>query len=145
MLIYRNRKEVCHVLIDTVSLGEYVLRNKKMRNFLGELAAICGAEISEISPESYIEQLRWLGKKTLGDLELLMEENHELALSLAKTALENTDLDILSSSVGLRVLCRAELLNKEYSEEQTTEFLMLSVDDQLRASRMAKKLLKSKA
>jgi hypothetical protein len=132
------------VLIDTVSLREYVLRNKKMRSLLGELAAICGSEISEISPENYIEQLRWLGKKTLGDMERLMEENHDLALSLAKTALENTDLDILSSSVGLRFLCRAELLNKKYSEEQATEFLMMSVGDKSRASRMAKSLLKSK-
>ena len=73
-----------------------------------------------------------------------MEENHDLALSNAKTALENTDLDILSSSVGLRFLCRAELLNKKYSEEQATEFLMLSVGDKSRASRMAKSLLKSK-
>ena len=132
------------VLIDTVSLREYVLRNKKMRSFLGELAEICGSEISEISPENSIEQLRWLGKKTLGDMEQLMEENHDLALSLAKTALEHTDLDILSSSVGLRFLCRAELLRKNYTEEQVTEFLMLSVGDQARASRMAKSLLKSK-
>lgn len=130
------------VLIDSVSLKEYVLRNKKMRWFLGELAAICGAEISEISPENYIEQLRWLGKKNLGDMERLLEENHDLALRIAKAALENTDLDILSSSVGLRFLCRAELLNKKYSEEQVTEFLMLSVGDKTRALRMAKSLLK---
>ena len=116
-----------------------------MRSFLGEFAASCGSEISEISeisPENYIEQLRWLGKKTLGDMEQLLEENHDLALSHAKTALENADLDILSSNVGLRFLCRAELLNKKYSEEQVTEFLMLSVGDKVRASRMAKNLLK---
>ena len=29
-------------------------------------------------------------------------------------ALANADLDILSSSVGLRFLCRAEILNKHY-------------------------------
>ena len=102
------------VLIDSVSLQEYVLHNKRMRIFIGELAAIGGSEISEISPENYIEQLRWLGKKNLGDMELLLVENHDLALALAREALENTDLDILSSSVGLRFLCRAELLNKKY-------------------------------
>lgn len=128
------------VLIDGVSLHEYVLRNKKMRSFLGELAAICGSEISEISPESYIEQLRWLGKKNLGDMEHLMEENHDLALTLAKSALANTELDILSSNVGLRFLCRAELLNKKYSEEKMSEFFMLSVGDEARANRMAKSL-----
>ena len=131
------------VLIDSVSLQEYVLHNKRMRIFIGELAAIGGSEISEISPENYIEQLRWLGKKNLGDMELLLVENHDLALALAREALENTDLDILSSSVGLRFLCRAELLSKKYSEEQITEFLMLSVGDKTRAQRMAKNLLKA--
>ena len=72
---------------------------------------------------------------------LLLEKNHDLALALAKAALENTDLDILSSSVRLRFLCRAELLYKKYSEEQITEFLMLSVGDEVRAKRMAKSLL----
>ena len=129
------------VLIDSVSLREYVLRSKKMRSFLGELAGICGSEISEISPENYIQQLRWLGKKTLGDMEQLLDENHDLALALAKAALENTDLDILSSNVGLRFLCRAELLNRNYSEEQAAEFLLLSVGDKDRALRMAKNLL----
>ena len=133
------------VLIDSVSLREYVLHNRKMRSFLGELAAICGSEISEINPDNYIEQLRWLGKKNLGDMELLMEENHDLALALAKEVLENSELDILSSSVGLRFLCRAELLNKKYSEEQVTEFLVLSVGDKTRASRMAKRLLKPRS
>ena len=133
------------VLIDSVSLQEYVLRNKQMRKFLGELASICGSEISEISPENYIEQLRWLGKKNLGDMEQLLEENHDLALTLAKAALENTDLDILSSSVGLRFLCRAELLNKKCTEEQVTEFFMISVGDKVRAQRMAKSLLKAES
>ena len=131
------------VLIDGVSLQEYVLRNKKMRGFLGELAAICGSEISEINPESYIEQLHWLGKKTLGDLEQFFAENHELALELAKVTLANTELDILSSSVGLRFLCRAELVNQHYSEAQITEFLMLSTGDRAHAQRMAKNLLKT--
>lgn len=129
------------VMIDSVSLQEYVLRNRKMRSFLGELAAICGAEISEISPESYIEQLRWLGKKNLGDLALLLAENHDLALSLAKLELENTDLDILSSNVGLRFLCRADLISKEYTEEKIIEFLMLSTGDEARATKIANSLL----
>lgn len=129
------------VLIDKVSLQEYVLRNKKMRAFLNEIAAICGAEISEISPDNYMEQLRWLGKRTLGDMERLLEENRALALSLAEEALKNTELDILSSSVGLRFLCRAEILNRNYREEQVTDFFRLSAGNETRALRMAKSLL----
>ena len=129
------------VLIDKVSLQEYVLRNKKMRAFLGEIASICGAEISEISPDNYMEQLRWLGKQTLGDMERFLDENRSLALALAKDTLENTELDILSSSVGLRFLCRAELLNQNYKEEDITAFFLLSAGNETRASRMAKSLL----
>lgn len=134
--------EADDVLIDKVSLQEYVLRNKKMRSFLDEIAAICGSEISEISPDSYMEQLRWLGKRTLGDLERLLEENRAIALSMAKETLNDTELDILSSSVGLRFLCRAELLNQNYSEEEMKDFFMLSVRNEARALRMAKILLK---
>ena len=129
------------VLIDLISLREFVERNYKMRDFTNELAEICGADLDKISPESYIEQLNWLGKKTLGDLQKMLEENHDLALAMAKQTLANTELDILSSNVGLRFLCRAELVNKGYTLEQATEFLMASVGNAARAERQAKHLL----
>lgn len=138
------RDEAGDVLIDSVSLREYIAGSRSMREFLRELAAICGAEIREISPENYIRQLRWLGKRTLGDMELLLEENRELALSLARASLEHTELDILSSSVGLRFLCRAELVNKGYSEGQAAEFMKLSTGNEDRALRMAKSLFQTK-
>ncbi len=66
--IANNQAE--NVLIDIVSLKEYVNKNKAMRALLLEIASMCGAEISEISPENYLEQLDWLGKKTIGDLQI---------------------------------------------------------------------------
>ena len=132
-----------NVLIDALSLKEYIRRNVRMREFLEQLAAVCGAEIQEIDPESYLEQLRWLGKKTLGDLQRMMEDNHDLAFTLAKQALSVTDLDILSSNIGLRYLCRAELYNKNYTPEQAADFLYLSVKDTDRSARQAKSLYDS--
>lgn len=132
------------VLIDMVSLREYVRHNKQMRRFLQELASLCGdAEISEIDPESYINQLAWLGKKTIGDLQNMLEKDENLALSLAKDTLENSELDILSSNVGLRYLCRAELLLNNYNEEEITQFLLLSVGKADRAKRQAQRLMKN--
>jgi len=128
------------IRINMVSLKEYVDRNKKMLTFLDKLAEIAGAEISQIDPESYIVQLGFLGIDTLGGLSKLMEENEELALLLAKKSLSNADLDIISSSVGLRFLCRAELLNKNYSLEKATEFLKLSLGTEEKAQRQAKYL-----
>ena len=60
------------LLIDRVPLKEYMLRNKKMREFLESLASICGAQISEIDPEAYLPQLEWLGKNTIGDMQKLL-------------------------------------------------------------------------
>ncbi|MEG1718940.1 MAG: hypothetical protein RR306_01315 [Clostridia bacterium] len=129
-----------NINIDMVSLKEYLLLNKKMRDFLSSLASICGAEISDIDPQSYIEQLSWLGMKTLGDLQNMLESNEELALALAECSLRNTELDILSSTVGLRFLCRAELLTKGYTEEKVAEFILLGTENKDRALRQAKRL-----
>ena len=53
--------EADDVSINAISLREYMLGNKEMRRFLGELASIEGSEISDISPKPYLEQLKWLG------------------------------------------------------------------------------------
>jgi hypothetical protein len=70
----------------------------------------------------------------------MLAENGEYALKLAKFSLEKTDLDILSSNVGLRYLCRAELILKGYSQEKVEEFIALSVGSTERAKRQAKHL-----
>ena len=139
--IIDNKADDVH--IDMISLNEYVKRNVKMQEFISKIAEISNAEISEIDPESYIVQLKFLGKELLGDLQNMLEENRELALKLAEKALANADLDILSSSVGLRFLCRAELLNKNYSIENITEFLKLSMGTTEKAERQAKHLLRT--
>lgn len=138
--IIENKADDVH--IDSISLNEYVKRNTKMQALLKEISEIANAEISEIDAEGYIVQLKFLGKETLGDVQKMMEENRELALLLAEKSLSNAELDILSSTVGLRFLCRAELLNQAYSEEKIIEFLKLSLGTEEKASRQAKRLLK---
>lgn len=139
--IIENKADDVH--IDMISLNEYVKRNVKMQEFLRELSEICNSEISEIDAESYIVQLKFLGKETLGDLQVMMEENRDLAYALAKKTLSNAELDILSSTVGLRFLCRAELLNKGYSVEKAAEFLKLSLGTEEKALRQAKHLFRT--
>ena len=106
-----------------ISLNEYMLRNKKMQEFLRRLAEIEGSEISFTDPESYIGQLRWLKVETIGEL--------------ARRTLEGSELDILSSNSALRFLCRAELVTGGYSENQAAEFIELSVSKKERAKRQA--------
>jgi ppGpp synthetase/RelA/SpoT-type nucleotidyltranferase len=132
------------VVINMISLNEYVLHNKNMQKLIKEIADICGAEISVIDPESYIPQLEYLGVKKLGDIERMMNENYNLAVLLAKRALAMADLDIVSSSVALRFLCRAELLNKNYDFDKIVEFLKISLKSQDKAEKQAKLLIKQR-
>ena len=132
------------VMINMISLNEYVQHNRRMQQLIGDISAISGAEISVIDPESYIPQLAFLGITKLGDLEIMINEDRDLALKLAEKALSSADLDIVSSSVALRFLCRAELLNKDYDYEKIVEFLKISLRSQEKAERQAKQLLRQK-
>ncbi len=138
------RDEADDVRINMISLKEYVMKNPRMQSLIKEIASLSNAEIQEIDPESYIDQLAFLGITTLGGIEKLIKENKELALKLAEKALSNAELDIVSSSVALRFLCRAELISKEYEFDKITEFLKLSLGTTQKAERQAKYLLKQR-
>ncbi len=130
------------VLIDIVSINEYMQLNKKMQSFIAEIAAIEGSEIAFASADNYINQLKWLKIETIGDLQEALDKNKELALKLAEKALKGSELDILVSNAALRFLCRAVLLSGGYTEEQAAEFISLSVCKKERAERQAKHLFK---
>ncbi len=130
------------VLIDLISLKEYMLHNRSMRAFLSELASIENSEIAEIDPESYIAQLKWLGITTIGQLQEMLGRDRSIALALAKRVLTGSELDILASNVALRFLCQAELLTGGYTEEQAAEFIGLTAKTKERAARQAKRLFK---
>ena len=132
------------VLINMISLNEYVLHNAKMQNLIKQIADISGAEIKAIDPESYIPQLAFLGIKKLGDIEKMITDNYDLAMQMANKALSMANLDIVSSTVALRFLCRAELINKNYEFDRVVEFLNLSLKSKEKAERQAKLLFKQK-
>lgn len=135
--IKENRAD--DVAINMVSIKEYVRHNKRMCELNERIAKINGAEIKTVDPDNYIEQLKWLEISTIGDLQNMTERNEKLAFELAENTLKSTDIDILSSSVGLWYLCRAELIIKKYSEEKIAEFLSVSLKDAERAKRSAKR------
>ena len=130
------------VLIDIVSINEYMQLNKKMQSFIAEIAAIEGSEIAFASADNYINQFKWLKIETIGDLQEALDKNKELALKLAEKTLKGSELDILVSNTALRFLCRAVLLSGGYTEEQAAEFISLSVRKKERAERQAKHLFK---
>lgn len=145
-----TREKIMHdgaedVLIDIVSLKEYMLRNRKMGEFIQKIADIEHSEICQINPESYLLQLKWLNIITIGDLQKMLEENESLALRMAKDALEGSEIDIVTSNVALRYLCRAKLITGGYSEKQATEFIALTVNKKERAERQAVEMFKKYA
>ena len=118
--------------IPVVSLEEYMNSSKSMQAFLKTISNVCKAEITQESPENYLEQLEWLKKHTIGDLQQMLTDNYSLALQMIEKQLATTGLDILSSTVALRFLCHAELIQKHYSKELMTEFFMLTTNNKER-------------
>lgn len=136
--------ETGNIQINAITLEEYMAHSKKMKHLLSMIAKIDGAEISPISAETYVAQLAWLDKETLGDIDVMIEQCSHLALEMAKAALKGLELDILSSNVGLRYLCRAELVLGNFTPEQITEFFLLSYETKERAQKQTEQILQWK-
>ncbi len=133
------------VRLDVVSLCEYVRLNKPMRELLECMAVVANAQVEEYRPTAYVEQLEWLGITTIGGLSRMLAQNADMAVKLLENALEDTDLDIISSSTGLRYLCHAEICRRGMEEESVAEFLALSLRKPNRAQARAKQLLETYA
>ena len=129
------------VAVDTVSLNEYVHHNKPMRAMLDQMAEACGGQIEECDPSAYVGQLSWLGITTMGGLSRLLADNQDIAIRMFERAVEATDLDIISSSTGLRYLCQAEVCRRGLPVESVADFLNISLHNQARAMTRAKYLL----
>ncbi|MBQ9340726.1 MAG: hypothetical protein IJS13_10420 [Paludibacteraceae bacterium] len=76
------------------------------------IAAINQAEIQQVPLSEYLPILRALGCKTIGDVGRMVKEYEEPAYRLARHQLGTTDLDIISSSLGLQNVCIACLLKQ---------------------------------
>ncbi|MBQ0099374.1 MAG: (p)ppGpp synthetase [Firmicutes bacterium] len=131
------------VKIDMVSINEYVTKNTEMKKLIQRFLDINHAELDVVSAVPYIDQLAFFNIHTLGDLQNMMKQYGDLAFEIGKKPLEFSDIDILSSNIGLRCLCQAKLLN-EYTEEQAVEFFKISTGNEKRAISQAKSLLKKR-
>lgn len=69
------------------------------------IASITQAEIQEVPLTNYLKVFKELGCKTLGDVKRLMQQYEEDAYRLARHQLGATDLDIVSSAVGVLNIC----------------------------------------
>lgn len=113
---YRRRIQS---LVQDGKLEEVSLDGDTFRSYLDmqpfdklnrQIAAITQAELHQTSPMPYLPLLRSLGMNTLGDVERMMKDNYDDAYQLALFQLGSTDIDILSSNIGLQNLCIVHIL-----------------------------------
>lgn len=99
------------VLLDGDTFRSY-LQAKPFEILNKRIAAINQAEIQEVPLIRYLRVLKELGCNTLGDVRRLRNKYEEDAYALARYQLGNTDLDIISSAVGLQNICIVCILSQ---------------------------------
>ncbi len=116
---YRRRMES---LVKDGKLEEVLLDGDTFKTYINlqpfdklnkQIAAITQAELHPASPMPYLPLLRALKMNTLGDIERMINENYEDAYQLALFQLGSTDIDILSSNIGLQNLCIVHILKND--------------------------------
>ena len=119
---YRRRVQQ---LVQNGKLDEVQLDGDTFRSYLDarpldplnkRIAAINQAEIQEVSLLRYLRVLKFVDCNTLGDVSRLIKTNSEDAYRLARHQLGNTDLDIVSSAVGLQNICVVSILKQGWGK-----------------------------
>ena len=151
LVVYKDqvRKRIAEdkaddLTIDRHTLSAYIKESRTMQSFIMEIADICGAEIQYIDPEPYIPKLDYLDIHTLGELKELVYTEHDGALNLAMDALTDSEIDTLTSVVGLYYLCRSKLIYGDYSRERIANFFHISISSEERVMRRTNKLLEKR-
>ncbi|MBR4565141.1 MAG: hypothetical protein IKO26_11880 [Paludibacteraceae bacterium] len=115
---YRRRVQQ---LVQNGQLDDVLLDGDTFRSFLEarpfeklnkRIAAINQAEIQDVPLNEYLKVLKTLGCNTLGDVARLRNKYEEDAYALARHQLGNTNLDIISSAVGLQNICIVYILQQ---------------------------------
>jgi len=123
---------VTDIQIDSLSLREFLRYNEDFVNFTNSIAAISGAQLTEVNADPYIRQLEFFGIEDLGGLITLINDRRESALAMAESTLKDSEIDELASSVGLFYLCRAELVLGDYSKKDINRYYtILNTKDSL--------------
>lgn len=92
------------VLLDGDTFNSY-LQAGRLNTLNKRIAAINQAEIMNTPLTGYLSILKALNCHTLGDVDRLIKRYEDDAYLLARHQLGNTDLDIISSAIGLQNIC----------------------------------------
>ncbi len=136
--------EVRSVNIDLISLRVFAKHSEKMIKLNEDIAAISGAVIIASSVEPFIEKLDFFGIKKIGELIDALDSEREHIMTLAREILTDSEVEELTSTVGLYYLCRALLVWGDYNEEQLNEFYKIIIDDEKKRNVRIKRILRQR-
>jgi hypothetical protein len=98
------------ILLDKVSLVEFIHTNQQLKQLNKQIADICGSKLIE---DDYVEMdlnyLRLLKIKTVKELNTVLLEDKDLAYYIAQGILSNTNHPTFSSTIGLFYLFYARI------------------------------------
>ena len=129
------------VLLDYISLAEYIKNNKLFNTMLDDAAEFYKLDIEYIDPYMYVEQLDFLGIRTISDLIYMLRRNEDLAVKMIFDELKRYDLDITSTNMILKYFCRAELCSQGYSDDMIRRFVDISIDDAEKAQKVTQDII----
>ena len=129
------------VSIDADTWGTW-LKTRPFDALNERIANINGSDVTEANLSGYLAAFDMLGLRTLGDVDRMAHEESDEAYRLAELQLGGTELDILSSSVGLQYLCVARAVRLGMGEPGLRALFVSLGADASRASRRARTMLR---
>lgn len=129
------------VSLDRVSLEAFINLNADFRIFCNRLQVEKNVEIEIISPENYLAQFEFFGIEYIGQLNDMLLRNIDMMFEMISDRLSAYELDIMTSNMILRYLCRAELVTGMYSKRQIKRFFGLIMSDEERIYSHTKKII----
>ena len=111
-----------NLLLDHVSLYKYMELNTGMQEYYQSLLNDLNIEIYVTDTDNYLEQLRWLGITTLGQLNECFMEHKDRITWLFKERLKTVEFDFASCTIVIRYMCTAELVKRQLSDVELKQY-----------------------
>lgn len=143
---YRRR---VRALVASGDLDDVQLDGDTFRSYLelgpldalnARIASVNQAEIQPASLMPYLPILKEFGMKTLGDVSRLIKDYSEAAYQIATFQMGLTDLDIISSTIGIQDICIAFVL-KQGTGKVGIKFIFDSLNGESESNDMLAEML----
>ena len=130
--------------LNRITLTEFIRSGKKMVDLNNDIAALSGAKLNEVTPDTYLPLLQFFNIDTIGDLKVFIGRRRDQALELASKILVGSEIEELISNVGLYYLCRSEIIYGDYDNLDVIKFCSLIYTKTEKINRNAEYIMKLK-